>query len=137
MISDITFIRFNRNEVPIYDGPDGARIDTLVTGYMYIAPTAFEGDFAQMSPGRWVSLGDATFGSPSTFSGVTIDGPLEMPFAWILWGHDAVKSPAGLSDRENGRYERFRLVNILRHRQRARLGLGISLDPVTGRISRI
>ena len=112
IISDITFIRFNRNEVSIYDGPGGARVDTLVTGYMYVAPDAFEDDYARLSPGRWVSLNDATFGSPSSFSGVTINGGLDMPFAWILWGHDAVKSPGGLSDRENGRYERFQLVNI-------------------------
>lgn len=112
LLSDVTFIRFNKEKVNIYDGPNGSVVDNLITGYMYVAPIAFEDGFAQLSARRWVSLNDARYGTPSDFSGVTINGPMALPFAWVLWGHDARLSPNGLSDRENGRYERFEVVNI-------------------------
>jgi hypothetical protein len=112
ILSDVTFIRFNKEQVKIYDAPAGNVVETLTTGYMYVAPVEFQEGWAKLGTNRWVSLEDARFGSPSTFSGVTINGALDMPFAWVLWGHDARLSPNGLSDRENGRYERFQLVNI-------------------------
>lgn len=112
LLSDVTFIRFNKAEVAIYDGPGGTVVDRLTTGYMYVAPVAFQDGFAQLSARRWVSLEDARYGTPSTFSGVTINAPLALPFAWVLWSHDARLSPNGLSDREGGRYERFQVVNI-------------------------
>lgn len=112
IISEIPFIRFNKNEVAIYDAPNGTQVDTMTTGYMYVAPSEFQAGFAKLGNKRWVSLEDARLGSPSDFSGVLINEPLDMPFAWVLWGHDARKAPDGESDRENGRYERFQLVNI-------------------------
>jgi hypothetical protein len=112
LLSDVTLIRFNKAEVPLYNAPNGAVVETLASGYMYVAPYEFREGFARIGGGRWVNLEDARFARPSDYRGVTINGPLEMPFAWVLWGHDASLAPAGLSDRENGRYERFQLVNI-------------------------
>jgi hypothetical protein len=112
LLSDVTLVRFNKNEVPIYKTPGGQVVETMTTGYMYVAPLAFEDGYAQLSRNRWVSLEDAGYANPSDFSGVTINGPLALPFAWVLWNHDARLSPNGLSDRENGALKRFQLVNI-------------------------
>lgn len=112
IVSDKNFIRFNKNNVPIYDAPNGKVVETMVTGYTYVVPIDYQDGFAKLSANRWVSLEDARFASPSDFSGVLINGGLDMPFAWVLWDHDAVKSPNGLTDRENGHYHRYQLVNI-------------------------
>jgi L,D-transpeptidase catalytic domain len=112
ILSDVTFIRFNKNDVNIYDSPGGSVKESMTTGYMYVAPVAFQDGWAQLGTNRWVSLEDARYGSPSEFSGVTINGALDMPFAWVLWGHDARTSPNGVSDRETGHLNRFQLVNI-------------------------
>lgn len=112
VISGMTFIRFNRNEVAVYDAPNGTQIDTYVTGYTYVTPEVIDGRWARLSAGRWVSLNNTTSTTPPAVSGVMINGALDMPFAFILWDHDATVAPAGRSDRENGRYHRFQVVNI-------------------------
>lgn len=48
----------------------------------------------------------------SYFSGVTLPGGLDMPFAWVLWGVNAKDAPAGRYVREGGHYDRYQLVNI-------------------------
>lgn len=111
VISEDVFLRFNTNEVPVYDAPNGNFVDTLITGYTYVAPRQFEEGWAEIRPGRWVDSSYTQRGTPSTFAGVTI-GNLDMPFAWILWRHYARTSPAGQTDYENGYITRYQLVNI-------------------------
>jgi hypothetical protein len=111
VVSNEVFIRFNRNEVPIYDSPGGEQIDTLITGYTYVTPVAFEDGYAKLSRGRWVSMEDARRTTPSTFAGVTI-GNLDMPFAWILWRHYPTNAPAGARNYDEARLERYQVVNI-------------------------
>ncbi|NDJ86155.1 MAG: L,D-transpeptidase [Chloroflexi bacterium] len=112
VVSDDRFLMFTRNDVPLYDAPGGQQIDTLVTGYTYVTPVRISNGWAQLATGTWFSLEDARLVSPSTASGVLINGPLDMPFAWVLWEHDATSTPAGLPDRESGRYHRYQVVNI-------------------------
>lgn len=112
VLNGISFIRFNQEEVTIYNAPNGTAIDTYITGYTYFTPEVIEGRWARMSTGRWVSLANTTTVTPPAVSGVTISGGLDMPFAFILWDHDATVAPAGSPDRENGRYQRFQVVNI-------------------------
>lgn len=112
VVSGISFIRFNQAEVPVYDAPNGTRIDTYVTGYTYFTPELIDGRWARMSAGRWVNLSNTTTVTPPAVSGVTINGVLDMPFAFILWDHDATVAPAGRADRERGHYSRFQVVNV-------------------------
>lgn len=111
LVAGVQLIRYSKGTVNVYDAPGGNKIETISTGYQYVAPISFADGWAQISEGRWVSMADANTASPSTFSGVLLPG-LDMPFAWVLWGHDAMKSPNGVSDRENGRYERYQMVWI-------------------------
>lgn len=111
LAAGVRLIRYQKNQVTVYDAPNGNRLETMTTGYQYAAPLSIIEGWAQVGEGRWVSMEDAQIANPSTFSGVILPG-LDMPFAWVLWGHDAVKSPNGLSERENGRYERYQLVWI-------------------------
>lgn len=111
IISEDVFLRFNTNEVPVYDAPNGNFIDTLVTGYTYVAPRQFQDGWAEIRAGRWVETTYTRTGSASTFAGVQI-GNLDMSFAWILWRHYGRTSPAGTTDYENGYVTRYQLVNI-------------------------
>ena len=112
VISGMSFIRFNQSEVPVYDAPNGTQIDTYVTGYTYFTPELIDGRWARLSAGRWVSLANTTTITPPAVSGVIINGGLDMPFAFILWDHNATVAPAGHADRENGHYARFQAVNV-------------------------
>jgi hypothetical protein len=111
IVSEDVFMRFNTNRVPVYNAPNGRQLDTLITGYTYVAPRKIEDGWAEIRPGQWISTTYTRSASPSGFAGVRI-GSMDMPFAWILWPHDARFTPAGQSDREHGHYERFQLVNI-------------------------
>lgn len=112
IVADEQFIRFNKNNVAVYDAPNGNLVETLVTGYTYFTPSKIEDGWAQIRPDRWVSLQDARFASPSTFSGVTINDGLDMPFAWILWRHYPTRTPNGVNNRDVGLVQRYQLVNI-------------------------
>lgn len=111
IIKDVKFIRFNTPEVPVYNAPNGNLIENMTAGYTYLAPINFIEGWAELSPGRWVSMANVTMGNPSAFSGVLVN-TMPMPFAWILWDVEAVKSPNGFADKENGLYRRYQLVNI-------------------------
>ena len=111
IISEDVFLRFNTNNVPVYDAPNGNFIETIITGYTYVAPRQFRDGWAEIRAGRWVETRYTRTGSPSTFAGVTI-GNLDMPFAWILWRHYGRISPAGETDYENGYVTRYQVVNI-------------------------
>lgn len=111
IIKDVKFIRFNTTEVPVYNAPNGNLIENMTAGYTYLAPINFIEGWAELSPGRWVSMANVTMGNPSAFSGVLVN-TMPMPFAWILWDVEAVKSPNGFADKENGLYRRYQLVNI-------------------------
>ena len=112
VIAGTSFIRFNTREVPLYDKPNGAQVDTLSAGYTYVAVRQISDNFAEVRPGRWVDLSIARFASPSTFTGVMING-LDMPFAWVLWPHCATNAPAGARSCEgSGQLSRYQLVNI-------------------------
>ncbi len=111
IISEVQFIRFNIPEVPVYNAPNGTVIENMTVGYTYLAPISFVEGWAELSAGRWVSMANATKGNPSPFSGVTIHA-MALPFAWILWDVEAVTSPNGYADKENGLYTRYQLVNI-------------------------
>jgi hypothetical protein len=110
VVADETFIRFNKNRVPVYDAPEGSRVDTLITGYTYVTPLAFQDGYAQLSSNRWISMEDARISRPSALSGVTIQS-LDMPFAWILWNHNAADAPAGVRNTAKP-LRRYQLVNI-------------------------
>lgn len=112
IVANEQFIRFNKNNVAVYDAPGGNLVETLVTGYTYFTPSKIEDGWAQIRPDRWVSLEDARYASPSTFSGVTINGALDMPFAWILWRHYPTRTPNGVNNRDVGLVQRYQLVNI-------------------------
>lgn len=111
LVAGVQLIRYHKDSVKVYDAPNGNQIETISTGYQYVAPLALVEGWAQIGEGRWVSMDDANTANPSTFSGVLLPG-LDMPFAWVLWGHDALVSPNGASDRDNGRYERYQMVWI-------------------------
>lgn len=112
VVSETRFLRFVQDEVTLFDAPNGNPVETVVTGYTYVTPIEVRDGWAKLSAGSWVSLNDARLTSPSTMSGVVINGTLDMPFAWILWEHDATSTPAGLPDREHGHLDRFQVVNI-------------------------
>ena len=112
VVDGVSFIRFNIAQVPLYDGPNGARVDTMSAGYTYVAVRQMRDGWAEVRPGRWVDLSIARFARPSTFAGVLIQG-LDMPFAWVLWPHCAANAPAGTRSCEgNGQLQRYQLVNI-------------------------
>jgi hypothetical protein len=112
VLAGTSFIRFNTRQVPLYDKPNGTQVDTLSAGYTYVAVRQISDNFAEVRPGRWVDLSIARFASPSTFTGVMING-LDMPFAWVLWRHCATNAPAGTRSCEgSGQLNRYQLVNI-------------------------
>lgn len=112
VVGGTRFLRFTQDDVTIYDAPGGSAIGTLAVGYTYVTPVEIRDGYARLAEGGWISMRGAYIASPSTLSGVLINGGLDMPFAWILWEHDATVSPAGVADREHGRYHRYQLVNI-------------------------
>lgn len=112
VVNDLSFIQYSNQALAVYDAPNGTQIDTMQTGYTYITPVQFQDGWAQIAAGRWIQISSGRLTQPSTYSGVTINGALDMPFAWILWDHDATRSPAGYADRDNGRYHRYQVVNI-------------------------
>lgn len=112
VVSSTRFLRFTKAEITLYDAPNGNPLETVVTGYTYVTPVEVRNGWAKLSGGAWVSLNDARFTTPSTMSGALIHDNLDMPFAWILWEHDATTTPAGRPDRANGHYARFQVVNI-------------------------
>lgn len=112
VVSSTRFLRFTEEEVKLYDAPNGNLVDIVETGYTYVTPIEVRDGWAKLSGGSWVSLQDASFTSPSTLSGALINGNMDMPFAWILWEHDATSTPAGRPDRQNGHLERHQVVNI-------------------------
>ncbi|NLX08608.1 MAG: L,D-transpeptidase [Chloroflexi bacterium] len=112
VVDGVKFIRFSQRQVPLYDQPDGQRVDTLSAGFTYVAVRQMRDGWAEVQPGRWVSLDLARFASPSTFTGVLING-LDMPLAWVLWPHCATNAPAGRRSCEgSGQLVRYQLVNI-------------------------
>jgi hypothetical protein len=112
VLTGTDFIRFNVDEVPLHDGPNGVRVDTLSAGYTYLTVRQVRDGWAEVRPGRWVDLAIARYARPSTFTGVRIDG-LDMPFAWILWPHCAANAPAGVRSCDGaGQLQRYQLVNI-------------------------
>jgi hypothetical protein len=111
-LSGVSFVRFNTTQVPLYDQPNGQRVDTLSAGYTYAHVRQIREGWAEVRPGRWVSLEIARLARPSTFTGAQIHG-LDMPFAWVLWPHCAANAPAGARSCEgNGALQRYQLVNI-------------------------
>jgi hypothetical protein len=111
-LTGVSFVRFNTTQVPLYDQPNGQRVDTLSAGYTYVNVRQIRGGWAEVRPGRWVSLEIARLARPSTFTGAQIHG-LDMPFAWVLWPHCAANAPAGARSCEgNGALQRYQLVNI-------------------------
>lgn len=110
VVADETFIRFNKNNVNIYNAPNGSVVETLVTGYTYVTPIAFENGWAQLARNRWVSMEDARIARPSALTGVEI-GALQMPFAFILWNHNAATAPAGVRSASMP-LRRYQMVNI-------------------------
>ncbi|NDJ77082.1 MAG: L,D-transpeptidase, partial [Chloroflexi bacterium] len=112
VINGVEFIRFNVDEVPVYDQPNGTQVDSMTVGYTYVAVIQKRDGWAEIRPGRWVDLDITRSAQPSTFTGVTING-LDMPFAWVLWPHCATTAPAGVRSCEGpGQLERFQLVNV-------------------------
>ncbi|NJL94198.1 MAG: L,D-transpeptidase [Anaerolineae bacterium] len=112
IVDGLGFMTFTQPEVAIYDAPGGNQVDTLVTGYSYFVPLRYEGNYALIRGNRWVSLDEVAFSRPSSYSGLLLDGPQDMPFAWVLWGHNASAGPGGRSDPNAGRVERFQRVYI-------------------------
>lgn len=99
-------------DIPVYSRPGGAQTGILPSGYTYVAPVETRDGWARLADGSWISLSYGRVVSPSPYAGVMISHMLDMPFAWILWDHDATLSPAGYADREHGRYVRYQVVNI-------------------------
>jgi hypothetical protein len=110
--SDLSFMRFNTEDVDIYSAPGGSVVETMHVGYSYVSPSSWGNGWAEISPGRWVDMANTSWSRPSDFSGVLINSGLDMPFAWVLWQLDASETPAGNSDRETGHYSRFQMVWI-------------------------
>lgn len=108
------FIRFNVDEVPLYDEPHGTVVEYLTAGYTYVTVRQFndDWDWAEIRPGRWVDLAIARFAQPSGFAGVQIHG-MDMPFAFVLWGHCAALGPNGPRNCDgDNKLERFQVINI-------------------------
>jgi hypothetical protein len=112
VLSQTDFVRFNVDQVPLYDQPHGKLVSYLSAGYTYMAVRQVRDGWVEVRPGRWVDLDIARYARPSTFTGVFIHG-LDMPFAWVLWPHCAANAPAGARSCEGtGQLQRFQLVNI-------------------------
>lgn len=112
VVAGLSFAYFAADEVTFYASPGGRQIETLEVGYNYVTPSTITDSWVEISEGRWVKREDIKFSRASSFSGVSITGALEMPFAWVLWRHYASKTPAGETNRETGWHERYQLVNI-------------------------
>ena len=112
VLDGTSLLQMTHATVAVYDAPGGNQIDTMETGYTYFAPLQVRDGYAQLSVGRWIRTTNGRWTSPSSYSGVAVNGGLQMPFAWILWGHHATSTPAGYADRENGYYARYQVVNI-------------------------
>lgn len=114
VLDGVTFIRFRTSEVPLYDEPDGAQVDTMTAGYTWVAVRHYNDDFtwAEIRPGRWVSLADTMRSQPTDFAGVRIHS-MDMPFAFVLWKHCATSGPNGPRVCEgDNTLQRFQVVNI-------------------------
>ncbi|MBZ0306123.1 MAG: hypothetical protein K8I82_08660, partial [Anaerolineae bacterium] len=59
LAAGVQLIRYAKNQVSVYDAPNGNRIDTLTTGYQYTALLSLVEGWAQIGDGRWVSMEDA------------------------------------------------------------------------------
>lgn len=113
VVDGISFIRFKTKEVPLYDQPNGTQVEMMPAGYTYVNVIRVQEGWAEVRPGRWVDLSIATLARPSTFSGVFINGGLDMPFAWVLWPHCATNAPNGTRVCEgSGQLQRYQLVNV-------------------------
>ncbi len=112
VLNSVPIVRLANADVPVYSTPGGTPIRVLPAGYTYVTPVEMRDGWARLPEGGWIRLSQDQVVDPSTYSGVTINGSLDMPFAWILWGHDATTTPAGYADRESGHYRRYQVVNI-------------------------
>lgn len=71
-------------DVPVYDAPNGAQIDTIPTGYNYTSIGQVLEGWVQIGGARWVPSEYIDDADVSEMSGVEILEPLERPFAWIV-----------------------------------------------------
>jgi L,D-transpeptidase catalytic domain len=97
---------------PLYDAPNGNIVGVVDSGFSYVNVRARQGDWAQLSPTRWIPIRDLTQAASSPFSGVLIEQPLAYPMAWILLPTVPSAIPGAKADPNATMLERYARVNL-------------------------
>lgn len=99
--------------IVIYDGPDGAAIETMDPGFHYVTILNEVEDWVEINVNQWVRAMDVTAQQASTFAGARIHEPLEYPLAWILINTYTAEYPGGPQVIDTARLHfRYDAVNV-------------------------
>lgn len=113
LIYDRTYRKLT-SDVIVYDSPGGNPIETISNGFNYVTLLNTQGDWSEISPGRWVNNAllseDVTI---SRFAGVLLpDKPLPYPMAWVLRNRHTSDNPGEEASKEAPLLLRYTRVNI-------------------------
>lgn len=115
-LSYYSFWRVGPDATPTYDGPGGAVVGSIPTGFNFVNAIDLSVDgWLQIEDGRWIQRDMAQYSEPSYFQGVTLPNGLEHDFAWVLDLSMIFVSeyPGGPASQETGRFlRRYERVNI-------------------------
>jgi L,D-transpeptidase catalytic domain len=97
---------------PVYNTPNGDVVGVIDAGFHYVTIKSRQGDWAQLSPTRWIPMHNLTLAASSPFSGVLIDQPLAYPMAWLLLPTRPSAIPGMEPDPSTPMLDRYTRVNI-------------------------
>ncbi len=83
-LTAFAFYKLVGGATPLYDAPNGNQVDTLNAGFNYVTVISRQGDFVQISPGRWTTSKYLAATRASDYGGVLIDEKPAYPMAWVL-----------------------------------------------------
>lgn len=113
IIFDRAYRRVN-GAAELFDGPGGAVVETLGSGFNFVTITNEEGGWARTSSGKWIKSELLTTDvATSRYSGVFLpEEGLKYPIAWLLVHVRPAQTPGGEFTDANPVMLRYTVVNI-------------------------
>lgn len=113
ILLDRVYRRMN-GVVNVYDAPNGNIVNTFGDGFNFVTILSTEGDWSQISPGRWVQSSQLSEDViTSRFAGVELpEEPLPYPMGWILVNVYPSETPGADPSETNPILLRYTTVNL-------------------------
>ncbi|MBE2196435.1 MAG: L,D-transpeptidase [Anaerolinea sp.] len=82
-LSRWSFWKIAKEEVTLYDGPDGNPLETVKPGFAFVLAHNKTENWIEIEPGKWIAKTDLAVSRPSAYTGVILPGGLPLQMAWI------------------------------------------------------